>query len=488
MKISNNALNFLLAQYRAIFKRAYVKGIASAVLLTAGLAAGQAQADGDLATTAQLPSDGQTAIITGQSQTDTAYDPNSQEAEFQFVVIGASGNGNWSGTLDVQSGSLGNNYIRAAGGALNLTGKTGVLNINLADSVADTALFQNGLSLSASGGNLTVDIKEANIVRGTLYLADTPDNSGSGSVTFEADTINIGTEGEQAYVYLGTGGSNTSVTLGRKADNQTGDIGSTITVGETGRLILNGAAGSGTKVFGDALNIKTGGVMLTQAGSTNTVESDNFTVENGAFKVISGSDTVVETFQGHTATVQSGGNFLVGQSGTWTIADTTNKTTDNKEITTQVTFEAGSNVQVNGQIVVSGGLLSIESGAGLYATAEGASGAGSIVVATRGTGTGLEIDSAVLDDFLTSGDTYNVITKDASGNHVVSGTASDKAGSILLSGGRLTFSDQDQVELSDFHFVSGTEASGGVIVVSGTNAVVGGHDISIAKALTKDGS
>ena len=33
-----------MAQYRAIFKRAYVKGIASAVLLTAGLAAGAAQA------------------------------------------------------------------------------------------------------------------------------------------------------------------------------------------------------------------------------------------------------------------------------------------------------------------------------------------------------------------------------------------------------------------------------------------------------------
>ena len=40
MKISNNALNFLLAQYRAIFKRAF----ASAVILTAGLAMGQAQA------------------------------------------------------------------------------------------------------------------------------------------------------------------------------------------------------------------------------------------------------------------------------------------------------------------------------------------------------------------------------------------------------------------------------------------------------------
>ena len=44
MKQTSSALTFLLAQYRAIFKRAYVKGIASAVLLTAGLAAGQAQA------------------------------------------------------------------------------------------------------------------------------------------------------------------------------------------------------------------------------------------------------------------------------------------------------------------------------------------------------------------------------------------------------------------------------------------------------------
>ena len=44
MKQTNNALKYLLAQYRAIFKNAYFKGIASAVLLTAGLAAGQAQA------------------------------------------------------------------------------------------------------------------------------------------------------------------------------------------------------------------------------------------------------------------------------------------------------------------------------------------------------------------------------------------------------------------------------------------------------------
>ena len=44
MTLSNNAIKFLQAQYRAIFKRAYVKGLATAVLVTAGLAAGQAQA------------------------------------------------------------------------------------------------------------------------------------------------------------------------------------------------------------------------------------------------------------------------------------------------------------------------------------------------------------------------------------------------------------------------------------------------------------
>ena len=44
MKQTNNAIKFLLAQYRAIFKNAYFKGLATAVVVTAGLAATQAQA------------------------------------------------------------------------------------------------------------------------------------------------------------------------------------------------------------------------------------------------------------------------------------------------------------------------------------------------------------------------------------------------------------------------------------------------------------
>ena len=44
MKQTNNAIKFLMAQYRAIFKSAYFKGMATALVLTAGLAAGQSQA------------------------------------------------------------------------------------------------------------------------------------------------------------------------------------------------------------------------------------------------------------------------------------------------------------------------------------------------------------------------------------------------------------------------------------------------------------
>ena len=45
MKQTSNAIKFLLAQYRAIFKSAYFKGLATAAVVTVGLAAGQAQAD-----------------------------------------------------------------------------------------------------------------------------------------------------------------------------------------------------------------------------------------------------------------------------------------------------------------------------------------------------------------------------------------------------------------------------------------------------------
>ena len=488
MKISNNALNFLLAQYRAIFKRAYVKGIASAVLLTAGLAAGQAQA-GNLNSVDLLPTQsGDEVTITGDAG---ATAPE----EYQYIQIkGTATKDDFNGTLTITGGvEDGNkNVIMASGGEITIKG-TGTLNIDLASSVTDADLTKNALIIRGNGdsadSNVNIDIGQVNVARGTLQMSDT-NSSKSGTVTLAADHITIGngTDNLEAYLFVNSATDDVGVTLGRAAAPDKNITGSEISVLGGGQLTMQGSGSSGAEVVGNSLRIATGGVMLTDVGTKNTVETKDFTIENGAFKVISGSGEVKETFQGHTATVQSGGNFLVGSQGTWTIADTTDKV-DDKEITTQVTFENGSNVQIDGQIVVSGGLLTIESGAGLHATTAPSSNlSGTIVVEEKAQNQGLEIDSSVLKSFLTKGDTYHAITKDDSGAYITAESGSqDLAGSVVLKDGRLTFSDQS-VELSNFFFASGDGTSGtaGTIVVSGSGSVIGGNDISIAKALKKD--
>ena len=491
MKISNNALNFLLAQYRAIFKRAYVKGIASAVLLTAGLAAGQAQAAGSLSLPNQLPGQDVEYIVDGSGSAENTFDK---------VNINTSGSGSFNGTLTIENGSVENNFFAGSGGALNISGQ-GTLNI----AVEGDDVTNSGMKIVGNTGNVDVDINAVNVTRGTLKLSDT-NSSNSGTAALKADVITIGSEGAtgtEAYLTISSLSDDVGATLGRADDKNRPD--SQISVLGGGVLTMQGSGSSGATVQGASLRIGTGGVMLTDTGSVNKVLVDDFTVENGAFKVISGTAAVGETFQGHTATVQSGGNFLVGQSGTWTIADTTDKTTDGDEITTHVTFEAGSNVQVAGNIVVSGGsggLLTIESGANLHAliSPDSASnklaGTISLSVGKTTSGTGLAIDSKVLDDFLTSGDTYNAITPDAetNGYTLAESGSSDKAGSVVLKRSRLAFLDQDRVELSQFGFVSGdgTSGSAGQIVVSGTvaaksHSVISGHDISVAKKLTASG-
>ncbi len=109
MKQTNNALKYLLAQYRAIFKHAYVKGLASAMLVTAALAAGQAQ----------------------------AATPDSEDNYYQYI------SGSWRETPKVPGNGENNSVIvtgALAGDAINVSG----------DGSADEAKKSN----VASGGNI----------------------------------------------------------------------------------------------------------------------------------------------------------------------------------------------------------------------------------------------------------------------------------------------------------------------------------------------
>ena len=63
MKQTSNALTFLMAQYRAIFKNAYFKGIATAAIVTAGLAVGSANAAKTGEWLDQAPESGAASVV-----------------------------------------------------------------------------------------------------------------------------------------------------------------------------------------------------------------------------------------------------------------------------------------------------------------------------------------------------------------------------------------------------------------------------------------
>ena len=167
MKISNNALNFLLAQYRAIFKRAYVKGIASAVLLTAALATGQAQA----AVTTQ---DGTLSISDFASGSgDTCSGTVTNSATIDLSDLAAN-------QIASNKTYLGNHIFDGSGAQITIEGVSGT-NIIINDGTSQDLKIQNGASLTVTNtGN-------ANTV---IYGGDSG-NSGTLTVSGTGSTLTL---------------------------------------------------------------------------------------------------------------------------------------------------------------------------------------------------------------------------------------------------------------------------------------------------------
>lgn len=77
MKLSNNAIKFLMAHYRAIYKHAFFKGLTTATILTIGLSAAQgafaAPKDANLEADDTLPKT-ENSILTIDGQADKDWD------------------------------------------------------------------------------------------------------------------------------------------------------------------------------------------------------------------------------------------------------------------------------------------------------------------------------------------------------------------------------------------------------------------------------
>ena len=136
MKQTNNAIKFLMAQYRAIFKSAYFKGLTYAVLMTAGMGmmAGQAQA----------------AAPTWGTANDTTVDVSIEDAQTE------------SGGKDV----FANDLTITGTGSLTLSG-------------ANSRIVVNGNMTLKDGATLTID--ESN---GQSGIQGSNNISGSGADIF----------------------------------------------------------------------------------------------------------------------------------------------------------------------------------------------------------------------------------------------------------------------------------------------------------------
>ena len=183
MKQTNNAIKFLMAQYRAIFKNAYFKGLTSAVLLTAGLAAGAAQAE-----TVYLPdSDGHTItdshsskdiIVTGTVLIANQSTDNSSKASSILVQDGTLTNAHSSG-----------NYL-AVKNSLKLDNGT----INLKNSVIEgREQFASGDGFTASlstTGNNKINLQNSQVQMGSITLTEGTDVYIGGSISYGKPTNN----------------------------------------------------------------------------------------------------------------------------------------------------------------------------------------------------------------------------------------------------------------------------------------------------------
>ena len=366
VKISNNALNFLLAQYRAIFKRAYVKGIASAVLLTAGLAAGQAQADAFSGGATSW--DGASGTVTISDAQNDGVLPANRFFD-NLVINGAAGSltigttnnahetaVNVKGQLTVNSGGT----LTVSGGAL-----AGAHTISYADQtnleehmVGDLVVNKDG-KFNLSGGWVQMDQVTFNtgaIVNLSGATGQTWGNTAmvyGQNVTVAKDAQVTLTDAQLSVTTEGVMQINGQVTLNsgsflRATDNiMSGQLNQDYV---SGKIILgDGAKITATKdstggIVGQDIDIQKGATVTVASGSQFTIGGD-YTSDAAPSAATTGASNVVLN---GTITVEDGSTFKVG--GTNDINGETQTTTLTIENGTLTNNDADS--EIDGTIVV----------------------------------------------------------------------------------------------------------------------------------------
>lgn len=271
MKQTNNAIKFLMAQYRAVFKSAYVSGITTAVALTSFLAAAQANAaqtelkvdNWDKALEAS-----ETLVINGETSTDPA------KGEYSKLAITATDNKTLT-LSDKQKLSIVGEKVTDA--KISVTAQNKTLSLTGEGALEVDGKSALTIEATASGSKANVDLDSVNIKKGNVTVNT---SNADATVNLAANSIVIGN---------GESGDGATVTLSGTGTNVLGGTSSSIVVKGNGKIETKD---SGNSIQGSSL-VAEKGSKFTFGGTTDyKVQASTFT--SSTIDVASGGTLNVE--------------------------------------------------------------------------------------------------------------------------------------------------------------------------------------------------
>lgn len=193
MKLSRGAITLLLAAFRRVYENAYIKGLASAVVLTGGLAAGAAQAtniDKWVSSASAVTADTVVQIDESGAYTTSGSAGNftgSIDLSGEDVSYVLSGSGNYFVTdgVTVSNGAT----LQLSSGANIITSTTD--NLTSDTAVGDVLVRGGTISIDGSDNDSGITTRNFTLESGALNLSGTSSVRTVGSMDFKGGTVDV---------------------------------------------------------------------------------------------------------------------------------------------------------------------------------------------------------------------------------------------------------------------------------------------------------
>lgn len=319
MKQTNNAIKFLMAQYRAIYQSAYLKGLASAIIVTASLAAPQALA---ATTNFDQATSGGTINISQDSDVLELTTPTTKD-DLPFTVKFSTGKG-----------------IANKVEGVTVSANKATFEVNGAETQFKVAASAGA---SAAAGSLTISTLD--VKQGTV----TVEANGANAATLAASQINVGNGGK--ITVAGTNSPSAASTIGDTSTKYNLESGSTITLGASGSMVGQDVVSTGGKI------VLAGGSYQTPTSSAQKIDFDVLT--NGSITLPNSGDTL------GTLNLASGSTIDIKAAATGQAANQLNITANANSKGSIVVLQDGVSLKSSKETGIDvGGVISVSGAAG----------------------------------------------------------------------------------------------------------------------------